>query len=110
MRETVVPELSVEELHGRLQSGETMTLLDVREPQEVALCSLPDAIHIPLGQLSARLPELPQNWPLVAYCHHGARSAQAVQLLLTHGHPNSSNLVGGIDAWARRIDSTMTLY
>jgi len=83
-------------------------LLDVREQWEVALVSLPGAVHIPLGELEQRLAELPHE-PIIAYCHHGIRSAQARDLLLAHGF-DASHLEGGIDAWARDRDPGMARY
>ncbi len=83
-------------------------LLDVREPWEVELVSLPGAIHIPLGELEQRRGELPPG-RIVAYCHHGIRSAAARDLLLAHGIP-ATHLEGGIDAWARDNDPAMVRY
>jgi adenylyltransferase/sulfurtransferase len=84
------------------------TLLDVREPWEVELVSLPGALHIPLGELEHRLTELPTG-PVTVYCHHGIRSAQARDLLLAHGF-EATHLEGGIDAWARAVDPTLARY
>jgi adenylyltransferase/sulfurtransferase len=84
------------------------TLLDVREPWEVELVSLPGAVHIPLGELEERLGELPPG-AVTVYCHHGIRSAQARDLLLAHGF-DASHLEGGIDAWARDRDPAMARY
>lgn len=84
------------------------TLLDVREPWEVELVSLPGAVHIPLGELESRLDELPDG-PITVYCHHGVRSLRGRDVLLAHGI-EATSLEGGIDAWARDHDPAMARY
>ena len=74
-------------------------LLDVREPQEWAAGHAPDARHIPLGDLPARMRELPSQRPVVVVCRSGHRSARAARLLADHGL-DASNLKGGMSAWA----------
>jgi sulfur-carrier protein adenylyltransferase/sulfurtransferase len=110
MTASVVPSLSVQELQARLLSGEAPLLLDVREDQEFAMGHLPNAIHIPLGQLTLRYQELPANKPLVVYCHHGGRSARAVAFLQDSGYDRAMNLTGGIDAWSLNIDPSLPRY
>ncbi len=85
------------------------TLLDVREPWEADTVSLPGAVLIPLGSLGARIDELDRALPIVAFCHHGVRSASARLLLAEHGF-DASHLTGGIDAWARDYDSSLARY
>ncbi len=85
------------------------TLLDVREPWEAELVSLPGSVLIPLGSLGARLDELDRSLPVVAYCHHGVRSASARLLLADNGF-DASDLAGGIDAWARDYDCSLARY
>ena len=85
------------------------TLLDVREPWEVDVVALPGALSVPLGELELRLAELDPAKPVVAYCHHGIRSASARLLLADHGF-TASHLEGGIDAWARELDPAMARY
>ncbi|MBX3098926.1 MAG: ThiF family adenylyltransferase [Salinibacterium sp.] len=96
-------------LAGTRSLDEGATLLDVREPWEVDLVALPNAVHIPLGELDGRLDELDAQRPVIAYCHHGVRSATAREILLAHGFA-ATHLEGGIDAWARDRDSTMARY
>lgn len=84
-------------------------LLDVREPWEHELVALPGSVLIPLGELEARLGELDPAAPIVTYCHHGMRSAQARDILLAHGF-DATHLEGGIDAWARDRDPEMARY
>lgn len=102
-------DIDVEDLAAAL-AGAMPALLDVREGWEVALCSLPGAQHIPLGELPTRYVELNPAERLVVICHHGVRSRAAQAFLLAQGFATVQNLVGGIDAWARRIDPAMATY
>lgn len=86
-----------------------VTLLDVREPWEVAIGALPGAVNIPLGALEESLGDLDAGRPIVVYCHHGVRSAGARALLAARGF-SASHLAGGIDAWARDLDPSMARY
>jgi rhodanese-related sulfurtransferase len=85
-------------------------LLDVREPWEVALCALPGAVVIPMGQIPARTDELDPDRPLVCYCHHGMRSMQVALFLERRGFGQVWNLSGGVDAWAREVDPACPTY
>ena len=105
-----IPEITVEELKARLDSGDAPTLLDVREMGEWDIAHLPGATLIPRGQLANRVSELTRARELVVYCRTGARSGQATRLLLELGFNNVRNLRGGIDAWAQRIDTSMPRY
>jgi adenylyltransferase/sulfurtransferase len=104
-----VPELSVRALKARLEKGEKVFLLDVREPFEHEIANIQGSL-IPLGELPARLEELDKSDEIVVYCHHGNRSRYAAQLLLDQGFRDVKNLAGGIEAWATEIDPTMTHY
>lgn len=104
-----VPELSVTELKARLEKGEKVSLLDVREPFEREIASIQGKL-IPLGELPSRLGELDKSKEIVIYCHHGNRSRYAAQLLLSQGFRDVKNLAGGIEAWATEIDPTMAHY
>ena len=84
-------------------------LVDVREPWEVAVCDLPDALLIPLMTLPGRLSELPRDRPVIVVCHHGQRSAMAAQYL-RQTRIDARNLLGGVDAWAQQIDPTLARY
>ncbi len=95
---TGLPERSPEELQAALAKGNAL-LLDVREPFERMLSCIPDSIHIPLGELSARIGEIPANRPVAVYCRSGTRSAAAVRQLLEAGFPDVSHLRGGMIAW-----------
>ena len=86
------------------------TLVDVREAQEFALVSIDGALHIPLGELPARLGEIPTDRPAAVLCHHGSRSAMAQQFLNAGGSISVYNVVGGIDAWATTVDPSLPRY
>lgn len=85
-------------------------LLDVREPWEYAIAHLPGTELIPLGQLAARLGELPRDRELITICHHGVRSATARDVLQRAGFPHVRSLAGGVDAWATDVDREMPRY
>lgn len=103
-------DMDVEDLDRIRTSGGDPLVLDVREPGEVAICALPDSLHIPMGALPARVGELPRDRDIVVVCHHGGRSAQVTMWLRSQGFSRTTNLNGGVDAWARRIDPNMKVY
>lgn len=105
-----VPELSVEDLAALRARNQPYTLLDVREPWEVALGTLPEAMTIPMNELPERVDTLPTDRPLVVLCHHGQRSGHVTAWLRRRGYDNAVNLDGGIDAWARTVDPTIATY
>ncbi|MDH4274382.1 MAG: rhodanese-like domain-containing protein [Gammaproteobacteria bacterium] len=86
-----------------------LQLLDVREAWEYEVCHLEGALHIPMGQITTQLHQLDRGLPTVVVCHHGVRSAQVAMFLDRQGF-QTINLHGGIDAWAREVDTGMTLY
>jgi adenylyltransferase/sulfurtransferase len=98
------------ELAERMQEGNRLVLLDVREPHELEISALPGAINIPLGQLASRLSELDSASEMVVFCKAGTRSARALELLLSAGFRKLKNLQGGINAWAREVDLQLPIY
>ncbi|MDO5356265.1 MAG: rhodanese-like domain-containing protein [Conchiformibius sp.] len=102
--------ISPQQLRQLLQQQPDTVLLDVREDDEVALCALPDAVHIPMNLIPLRHNELPDDVPLVVYCHHGIRSLNTARYLEKAGFEQLYNLSGGIDAWARETDPDMPRY
>jgi sulfur-carrier protein adenylyltransferase/sulfurtransferase len=98
------------ELERLLRDGAAVTLLDVREPHEFEIVQLPGSRLLPLRELPARLGELDSRTELVALCHHGTRSLQAVEILRSAGFSRVRSLAGGIDGWALEIDPHMTRY
>jgi len=106
-------EISVEELKARLDRGDDVWILDVREPGEHEICRLPGATLVPLGDLPKRLDVLPEPYSgpdIVVYCKSGVRSATAVNVLRRHGYSRVRNLVGGVLEWVRRVDPTQPTY
>ncbi len=85
-------------------------LIDVREPWELEVAAIDGAVSIPLGQVTARVGEIPQDRPVAVMCHHGGRSAQAVNWLRSQGFDNVMNVTGGIDSWSRLIDPGIPRY
>lgn len=103
-------EMTPEELRARLDRGQPVVLLDVREGWERALCELPNATHIPLEEIETRVDELDPREETVVYCHHGIRSAAVVDYLRHLGFASVRNLSGGLDEWARTVDPSMRRY
>jgi adenylyltransferase/sulfurtransferase len=103
-------DIEATELADRLARGESIHLVDVREPHELEIASLSGSQLIPLGQLAARLSELDTADEMVVFCKGGTRSARALELLVSAGFRKVKNLKGGINAWAREVDPSMPLY
>lgn len=93
-----------------LRDTTDIQIIDVREPWEYELCHIEGTLHIPMGQIPARLAELASDRPLIVLCHHGMRSLQVAHYLLSQGYQDVTNLSGGIDAWARDVDPALALY
>ncbi len=104
-----VPEMQVEELKQKLDAGEDIFVLDVREPHEYQICNIGGHL-IPLGDLPKRVNELDSSREIVAHCRSGMRSAKAVDFLKQAGFKKVRNLAGGILAWADRVDPKMPKY
>ena len=102
--------ISPKELKTRLDKGDKLILVDVREEWEYSLAKLHSSILIPLGTLPQSLARLNRDSEIIAICHHGMRSADATNFLLQQGFPNVKNLVGGIDAWSIHVDGTVPRY
>lgn len=102
-------EITVEELKQKLDRGEKPFLLDVREPIEFQIANLGGHL-IPLRQLPQRMKELNPNQEIIIHCHTGNRSRHAVEFLYENGFKNVKNLIGGIEAWSRRIDPKVPRY
>jgi rhodanese-related sulfurtransferase len=97
-------------LKERLDGENPPAVLDVREPWEIDIASIDGALTIPLGEITRRADELPRDRPLAVICHHGGRSAQATAWLRNQGFDLATNVAGGIDAWARNVDPTLSRY
>jgi adenylyltransferase/sulfurtransferase len=102
--------ISPKELKTRLDKGEKLVLLDVREQWEYDLAKLTGSILVPLGTLPQSVAKLNRDAEIIAICHHGMRSADATNFLLQQGFTNVKNLVGGIDAWSVQVDGAVPRY
>ena len=103
--------LSVEDAKQLLDSiADQVLLIDVREPHEVALCRIEGSTHIPMRQIPEQVGQLPTDRHLLIHCHHGGRSLQVTQFLRARGFVTVSNVDGGIEAWAARIEPGMARY
>ncbi len=103
-------EITVEELKQRIDRGEDLFILDVRNPEEFQICRIPGSTLLPLPQLPQRVGELDADRELVVHCKSGMRSAKAIGFLKQQGFRKLTNLKGGILAWAERIDRGMPKY
>ncbi|MBE3604841.1 rhodanese [bacterium] len=107
---TRIPEIEPSELKARRDRGENPRVLDVREPEEIAIAPFPGAIHIPMGDIPARISELDPDAEWIVVCHHGVRSAQVAAYLVRAGFERVANLNGGIDAWSEEVDAAIPRY
>jgi adenylyltransferase/sulfurtransferase len=105
-----VEEITARELKRRMDSGESLEIVDVREPHEWAICRIEGARLVPLGTLGGRLHEFDSSRTYVLHCKSGARSAKAVALLRNAGFRRLLNLRGGVLAWAREVDPSLPTY
>ena len=103
-------EITPEALREALRGATPPLLLDCREPEEHALCALPGAVLVPMGELTTRLQELEPDRPTVVYCHHGVRSLHVTVFLRRQGFADVRSLAGGIDRWSLRIDPAVPRY
>lgn len=87
-----------------------VVLLDVREHDELLQASVDFAVHIPMALVPARLAEMDTDSTIVVMCHSGVRSASVAGFLVARGYTAVMNLTGGIDAWAREVDSSIPRY
>lgn len=104
------PALDPADLARKLDAGEPVVVLDVREAWEVDLGVLPNTLWIPLPELATRFDEVPFDREVVCVCHHGIRSAFAARALAEAGHDRVSNLRGGVDRWHRDVDTKFPTY
>ena len=106
-----ISEISATELKQRLDNGEDLQIVDVREPAEVAVSRIPNTIHIPLAQVVNRMAEIDPTKDTVVHCKGGVRSARAIEALRRAGFQgNLTNLRGGITAWSNEVDPSVPKY
>lgn len=107
---SLVPTLGAKALKERLDKGEAIEILDVRDAHELDISRMEGAIHIPKSEVLGRLDEIPRDTPTVVICRTGIRSGEVVAWLKERGYTNTINLIGGINAWAREIDTALPIY
>ncbi len=104
--QTILPE----ELKKRLDAGDKPILLDVREPWEFSICKIEGSVNISMSETEKLIYKLNTNDEIIAICHHGVRSFQVCNYLEDNGFTKVLNLDGGIDSWAKTIDTDMAQY
>ncbi len=107
-----IPEMLPGVLRARMTAGESLLLLDVREPFEADIARIEGSRLVPLGTLERALAELEpyRDRTIVVYCHRGGRSRKACEILLSRGFDRVENLSGGIDSWAENVDPSLARY
>src|SRR5580693_3937917 len=103
-------EIKPADVKERLDRGESLVLVDVREQWEYDLCRIEGAKHVPLGSLAASLNTLPDVDEVICYCHHGMRSLDAAAWLRFQGFAKAKSLAGGIERWSVEIDPRVPRY
>lgn len=104
-------EITATELKQRLDNGEDIQIIDVREDNEYAFNRIPNAVHIPLGQVLSRMNEIDPNRETVMHCKMGGRSARAIEAMQRMGFTGKLvNLKGGILAWSDEVDPSVPKY
>jgi len=106
-------EVSVDDVKARLDRGEPLLLIDVREPDEHQFCRIEGARLVPLDRLASEAQQIMQwadDRPVVLHCHRGRRSLTAAAILRECGLADAWSMAGGIDEWSRRIDPTVPQY
>jgi rhodanese-related sulfurtransferase len=110
MTESENLEISALELKRRLDAGEKLALIDVREPWEQQTCRIEGSTPIPMREIPANLQSLDGGIPVICYCHHGMRSMDVAVWLRRHGVRGAQSLAGGIDRWSMEIDPKVLRY
>lgn len=104
-------EISVEEVKGKMDAGESFTLLDVREPWEFQTAGLEGSKLMPMGDVPSRAhQELDPDDHIIVMCHHGVRSMNVTVWLRQQGFEKAQSMRGGIDAWSRHVDQKVPTY
>jgi rhodanese-related sulfurtransferase len=103
-------EITPQEVKSRLDRGDKLLLVDVREPWEHATCRIEGAELIPMGTIPANLQKLDSDEDVIFYCHHGMRSLDVANWLRTQGVAHAKSMAGGIDRWSAEIDPQVPRY
>lgn len=107
-----VPEIAPTELKARMDAGDDLLLVDVREPYEAKIADLPDVgqLRIPTGEFADRFAEIDADREVVVYCRSGSRSAWAATVLTASGYDRVLNLTGGVLGWRAEVDPSLAAY
>ncbi|HTQ97179.1 MAG TPA: rhodanese-like domain-containing protein [Candidatus Acidoferrum sp.] len=103
-------EVTPSEVKQRLDKGEKLLLIDVREPHEHAICNIAGAVLIPMGTIPANLQKLDVDEDVICFCHHGMRSLDVANWLRSRGVGTAKSMAGGIDRWSAEIDPKVPRY
>ena len=103
-------EITPRQVKDRLDRGEKLLLVDVRELHEHALCRIDGAVLIPMGSIPANLQKLDVDDDVICFCHHGMRSLDVANWLRQQGVKSAKSMVGGIDRWSIEIDPKVPRY
>ena len=103
-------EITAREVKERMDRGEKLMLVDVREPHEYALCHIEGSVLIPMGTIPANLQKLDTDEDVICFCHHGMRSLDVANWLRTQGVKSAKSMAGGIDRWSLEVDPKVTRY
>lgn len=103
-------EITVSELQRRKKAGDSILLIDVREPWEYETCRIEGAQLIPMRAIPANLQQLDVDLDVICYCHHGQRSLDVAAWLRAQGVESAQSLAGGIDRWSLEIDPSIPRY
>ena len=106
-----IPQITAKELKQRIDNGDDLQIVDVREAHELAIATIPNTIHIPLGQVVSRMSEIDPDKETIVHCKMGGRSSMAIAALKQAGFTGSlTNLSGGITAWSIDVDPSVPRY
>jgi rhodanese-related sulfurtransferase len=103
-------EITAREVKERMDRGENLMLVDVREPHEYALCHIEGSVLIPMGTIPANLQKLDTDEDVICFCHHGMRSLDVANWLRTQGVKSAKSMAGGIDRWSLEVDPNVPRY
>jgi rhodanese-related sulfurtransferase len=103
-------QITPRQVKDRLDRGEKLLLIDVREPHEHALCHIEGAVLIPMGTIPANLQKLDTDDDVICFCHHGMRSLDVANWLRQQGVKSAKSMAGGIDRWSSEIDPAVPRY
>lgn len=103
-------EISPADAKKRMDAGEKMVIIDVREPYERDIARIEGSVFVPLGELPSRMNEFGKDETIVVHCHHGVRSAFATEMMRSAGFHSVYSMAGGIDEWSAQVDKKVPRY